>query len=61
MVFDGAPAMLDEAALNAIYSGEPQPAGHAAEQGSALHVRSTAAGNWLPGVMSPAAAAGGTQ
>ena len=61
MVFDGAPAMLDEAALNAIYSGEPQPAGHAAEQGSALHVSSTAAGNWLPGVMSPAAAAGGMQ
>lgn len=59
MVFDGAPAMLDEAALNAIYSGEPQPAGHAAEQGSALHVSSTAAGNWLPGVMSPAA--GGMQ
>lgn len=61
MVFDGAPAMLDEAALNAIYSSEPQPAGHAAEQGSALHVSSTAAGNWLPGVMSPAAAAGGMQ
>lgn len=61
MVFDGAPAMLDEAALNAIYSGEPQPAGHAAGQGSALHVSSTAAGNWLPGVMSPAAAAGGMQ
>lgn len=61
MVFDGAPAMLDEAALNAIYSGEPQPAGHAPEQGSALHVSSTAAGNWLPGVMSPAAAAGGMQ
>ena len=61
MVFDGVPAMLDEAALNAIYSGEPQPAGHAAEQGSALHVSSTAAGNWLPGVMSPAAAAGGMQ
>ena len=59
MVFDGVPAMLDEAALNAIYSGEPQPAGHAAEQGSALHVSSTAAGNWLPGVMSPAA--GGMQ
>lgn len=59
MVFDGVPAMLDEAALNAIYSGEPQPAGHAADQGAALHVRSTAAGNWLPGAMSPATAAGG--
>ena len=61
MVFDGVPAMLDEAALNAIYSGEPQPAGHAAEQGGALHVGSTAAGNWLPGAMSPAAVAGGLQ
>ncbi|MEQ6475269.1 phosphonate ABC transporter ATP-binding protein [Comamonas sp. wu1-DMT] len=61
MVFDGVPAMLDEAALNAIYSGEPQPAGHAAEQGGALHVSSTAAGNWLPGAMSPAAVAGGLQ
>jgi len=61
MVFDGVPAMLDEAALNAIYSGEPQPAGHAAGQGGALHVSSTAAGNWLPGAMSPAAAAGGLQ
>jgi len=59
MVFDGVPAMLDEAALNAIYSGEPQPTGHAAEQGGALHVSSTAAGNWLPGAMSPAAVAGG--
>ncbi|WP_019043859.1 phosphonate ABC transporter ATP-binding protein [Comamonas testosteroni] len=59
MVFDGMPAMLDEAALNAIYSGEPQPAGHAIEQGGALHVSSTAAGNWLPGAMSPAAVAGG--
>jgi len=59
MVFDGVPAMLDEAALNAIYSGELQPAGHAADQGAALHVSSTAAGNWLPGAMSPAAAAGG--
>ena len=36
--------------------GEPQPAGHAAEQGGALHVSSTAAGNWLPGAMSSAAA-----
>ncbi|MBS3021084.1 Glutamine transport ATP-binding protein GlnQ [Comamonas sp. PE63] len=61
MVFDGVPAMLDEAALNAIYSGEPQPAGHAAGQGGALHVSSTAAGNWLPGAMSPAVAAGGLQ
>ncbi|NIF85144.1 phosphonate ABC transporter ATP-binding protein [Comamonas sp. Tr-654] len=61
MVFDGVPAMLDEAALNAIYSGEPQPAGHATEQGGALHVSSTAAGNWLPGAMSPAAVAGGLQ
>ena len=59
MVFDGVPAMLDEAALNAIYSGEPQPTGHAPEQGGALHVSSTAAGNWLPGAMSPAAVAGG--
>ncbi len=59
MVFNGVPAMLDEAALNAIYSGEPQPVGHAPEQGAALHVSSTAAGNWLPGVMSPAA--GGMQ
>lgn len=58
MVFDGVPAMLDEAALNAIYSGEPQPTGHAPEQGGALHVSSTAAGNWLPGAMSPAAVAG---
>ena len=61
MVFDGVPAMLDEAALNAIYSGESQPAGHAAGQGGALHVSSTAAGNWLPGAMSPATAAGGLQ
>ncbi|BDR10506.1 phosphonate ABC transporter ATP-binding protein [Comamonas thiooxydans] len=61
MVFDGVPAMLDEAALNAIYSGEPQPAGHAAGQGGALHVSSTAAGNWLSGAMSPATAAGGLQ
>ncbi|WP_304349895.1 phosphonate ABC transporter ATP-binding protein [Comamonas testosteroni] len=61
MVFDGVPEQLDEAALNAIYSGEPQPAGHAAEQGGALHVGSTAAGNWLPGAMSPAAVAGGLQ
>lgn len=61
MVFDGVPEQLDEAALNAIYSGEPQPAGHAAEQGGALHVSSTAAGNWLPGAMSPAAVAGGLQ
>ncbi|EED66291.1 phosphonate ABC transporter ATP-binding protein [Comamonas testosteroni] len=59
MVFDGVPAMLDEAALNAIYSGEPQPTGHAPEQVGALHVSSTAAGNWLPGAMSPAAVAGG--
>lgn len=59
MVFDGVPAMLDEAALNAIYSGEPQPTGHVAGQGAALHLSSTAAGNWLPGAMSPAAAAGG--
>lgn len=59
MVFDGVPAMLDEAVLNAIYSGEPQPTGHAPEQGGALHVSSTAAGNWLPGAMSPAAVAGG--
>ena len=59
MVFDGVPAMLDEVALNAIYSGEPQPTGHAPEQGGALHVSSTAAGNWLPGAMSPAAVAGG--
>ncbi|GAO72089.1 phosphonate ABC transporter ATP-binding protein [Comamonas sp. E6] len=61
MVFDGVPAMLDEAALNAIYSGEPQPAGHTAEQGGVLHVSSTAVGNWLPGAMSPATAAGGLQ
>lgn len=61
MVFDGVPAMLDEAALNAIYSGEPQPAGHDPEQGAALHLSSTAVGNWLPGVMSPATAAGGLQ
>ena len=61
MVFDGVPAMLDEAALNAIYSGEPQPAGHAPEQGGVLHVSSTAVGNWLPGAMSPATAAGGLQ
>ncbi|WKL14711.1 phosphonate ABC transporter ATP-binding protein [Comamonas testosteroni] len=61
MVFDGVPEQLDEAALNAIYSGEPQPAGHAAEQGGAMHVGSTAAGNWLPGAMSPAAVAGGLQ
>ncbi|KGG86872.1 phosphonate ABC transporter ATP-binding protein [Comamonas thiooxydans] len=61
MVFDGVPAMLDEAALNAIYSGEHQPAGHAPEQGGVLHVSSTAVGNWLPGAMSPATAAGGLQ
>lgn len=61
MVFDGVPQQLDEAALNAIYSGEPQPAGHAAEQGGALHVGSTAAGNWLPGAMTPATPAGGLQ
>lgn len=61
MVFDGVPAMLDEAALNAIYSGEHQPAVHAPEQGGVLHVSSTAVGNWLPGAMSPATAAGGLQ
>ncbi len=61
MVFDGVPAMLDEAALNAIYSGEPQPVGHAPEQGASLHLSSTAVGNWLPGAMSPATAAGGLQ
>ena len=61
MVFDGVPAMLDEAALNAIYSGEPQPVGHAPDQGAALHLSSTAVGNWLPGAMSPATAAGGLQ
>ncbi|MEN2430634.1 phosphonate ABC transporter ATP-binding protein [Comamonas sp. F1-6] len=61
MVFDGVPAMLDEAALNAIYSGEPQPAGYTPEQGAALHLSSTAVGNWLPGAMSPATAAGGLQ
>ncbi len=61
MVFDGVPSMLDEAALNAIYSGEPQPVGHAPEQGAALHLSSTAVGNWLPGAMSPATAAGGLQ
>ena len=61
IVFDGVPAMLDEAALNAIYSGEPQPAGHTPEQGAALHLSSTAVGNWLPGAMSPATAAGGLQ
>lgn len=59
MVFDGVPQQLDEAALNAIYSGEPQPAERAAEQGGVLHIGSTAAGNWLPGAMTPATAAGG--
>ena len=61
MVFDGVPAMLDEAALNAIYSGEPQPADPTAGQGVVLNVSSTSAGNWLPGSMSPATAAGGLQ
>lgn len=61
MVFDGVPQQLDEAALNAIYSGEPQPAERAAEQGGMLHIGSTAAGNWLPGAMTPATAAGGLQ
>ena len=61
MVFDGVPQQLDEAALNAIYSGEPQPSERAAEQGCVLPIGATAAGNWLPGAMTPATAAGGLQ
>lgn len=58
MVFDGVPAALDEAALNAIYSGESQAAHALAEQGAVLPVSHAAAGHWLPSAMPPAATAG---
>lgn len=53
MVFDGVPAQLDEAALNAIYSHEPQAAGHSAEQGEVVPTGGAGAGHWLPGAMAP--------
>lgn len=65
MVFDGVPAQLDEAALNAIYSHEPQAAGHSAEQGEVVPTGVAGAGHWLPGamapVMTPVTPAGGLQ
>lgn len=65
MVFDGVPAQLDEAALNAIYSHEPQAAGHSAEQGEVVPTGGAGAGHWLPGamapVMTPVTPAGGLQ
>lgn len=53
MVFDGVPAQLDEAALNAIYSHEPQAAGHSAEQCEVVPTGGAGAGHWLPGAMAP--------
>lgn len=65
MVFDGVPAQLDEAALNAIYSHEPQAASHSAEQGEVVPTGVAGAGHWLPGamapVMTPVTPAGGLQ
>ena len=65
MVFDGVPAQLDEAALNAIYSHEPQAADHSAEQGEVVPTGGAGAGHWLPGamapVMTPVTPAGGLQ
>ena len=65
MVFDGVPAQLDEAALNAIYSHEPQAAGHSAKQGEVVPTGGAGAGHWLPGamapVMTPVTPAGGLQ
>lgn len=58
MVFDGAPADLDEAALNAIYQSAPQEA-LPATLGSEIKAGLTPAGVWLPGSTSVAATAGG--
>ena len=58
MVFDGAPELLDEAALSAIYSSDvqnqPLPP---AEQG----ISQTVPGAWLPKAMPAVATAGGLQ
>lgn len=56
MVFDGAPELLDDAALNAIYSSD-MPVQAPVEQGIVL----TAPGAWLPTTMPAVAAAGGLQ
>ena len=58
MVFDGAPADLDEAALDAIYHSAQQEAQPAA-QGSEARTGLTPAGVWLPASASMAATAGG--
>ena len=58
MVFDGAPELLNEDALNAIYSSDVQhPPQSPAEPGIAL----TAPGAWLPKAMPAVATAGGLQ
>ncbi|PIG08161.1 phosphonate ABC transporter ATP-binding protein [Comamonas sp. 26] len=58
MVFDGAPELLNEDALNAIYSSDVQhPPQSPAEAGIAL----TAPGAWLPKAMPAVATAGGLQ
>ena len=58
MVFDGAPELLNEDALNAIYSSDVQHQPQSsAEQGIAL----TAPGTWLPKTMPAVATAGGLQ
>lgn len=56
MVFDGTPELLDDAALNAIYSSD-MPVQAPVEQGIVL----TAPGAWLPTTMPAVAAAGGLQ
>ncbi|WP_120969804.1 phosphonate ABC transporter ATP-binding protein [Comamonas sp. lk] len=58
MVFDGAPADLDEAALDAIYHSAQQEAQPAAQGGEA-RTGLTPAGVWLPASASMAATAGG--
>ena len=58
MVFDGAPELLTEDALNAIYSSDVQhPPQSPAESGIVL----TAPGAWLPTTMPAVATAGGLQ
>ena len=58
MVFDGAPELLNEDALNAIYSTDvPHPPQSQAEPGMVL----TAPGAWLPKPMPAVATAGGLQ
>lgn len=59
MVFDGAPAALDEAALNAIYSGDAQAAPAQAENGADQVRTGMNPGVWFP--VTPATPAGGLQ